>query len=329
MAEEKKNKKTSKVTSKKVTKASSKNNDVKKVVDDKIKKTTALETTNKNSVAKAPTHKKTRSKRTKKNTNLKNDVIKEKQSLNSEQVEKTKEFTLNKEEAKEKVNKEENLEKTLIFDGTQNKNLEEVVDKLEEDNVVLKDKVIKRSKVKKVVIIILIIAILSIIIGTSAYVVNERNKEKENNQTINSNIYNKVSKNLEKGDNQEESENVTVDSDDSESAIKYENIKTISLNEFEDKVVDKEDMIILVSKGTCYACLSYEPIVDEVFKDNKKIIYRIDVSSLNDEETERFRSYYAFLGTPSIFRIKDGIVSSEIIKTKSKEDLDEWVKEQL
>ena len=88
-------------------------------------------------------------------------------------------------------------------------------------------------------------------------------------------------------------------------------------------------MIVLVSKGTCYACLSYEPVVDEVFKDNKKIIYRIDVSSLNDEETERFRSYYAFLGTPSIFRIKDGIVSSEIIKTKSKEDLDEWVKEQL
>ena len=42
------------------------------------------------------------------------------------------------------------LERTLIFDGRENQNLAEVVQKLEEENVVLEDKIIKRSKGKKI-----------------------------------------------------------------------------------------------------------------------------------------------------------------------------------
>ena len=75
------------------------------------------------------------------------------------------------------------LEKTLIFDGRENQNLAEVVENLENNNVILEDKIIKRSKGKKIAVTILTILIFVTIIGTIIYVINSE-REQENNNIV-------------------------------------------------------------------------------------------------------------------------------------------------
>ena len=239
-------------------------------------------------------------------------------------VEKTppKKITTPKEEKlEEKKTTSESLEKTIIFDGNQSKNILEVVDKLEEENVCLDDKVIKRSKIKKYIIIILTILIFVVIGSTIGYIVNTHIKEKENNQTLNSNIYKKVNANYKTINDIEENKGSSLTEDE------YENIEDITLAEFEKKNYNKENMTIFVSSTTCYHSITFESVIDKVYGSLDKKIYRINITSLTDEEIERFRTYYAFKVTPTIFTIKDGIVTSEVTGTMTEEELTTWAKE--
>lgn len=239
-------------------------------------------------------------------------------------VEKTppKKITTPKEEKlEEKKTTSESLEKTIIFDGNQSKNILEVVDKLEEENVCLDDKVIKRSKIKKYIIIILTILIFVVIGSTIGYIVNTHIKEKENNQTLNSNIYKKVNANYKTINDIEENKDSSLTEDE------YENIEDITLAEFEKKNYNKENMTIFVSSTTCYHSITFESVIDKVYGSLDKKIYRINITSLTDEEIERFRTYYAFKVTPTIFTIKDGIVTSEVTGTMTEEELTTWAKE--
>ena len=212
---------------------------------------------------------------------------------------------------------EEKLERTMIFDGAQKKNLKEVVEKLEKENIVLKDKVIKRSKAKKVIVLILIalIAIGAVYVGVYlGSTLKEEMKQEEVIPTLNTNIYDKVYQYREEikdkeSDNKEEEKGV---------------IRTITLSEFERKVIAKENMNVLVSSKTCYFCMTFEPIIEEVLKDTDKVIYRIDIESMEDSEVNKFREYYAFTITPTIFVIKDGIVVSERLGTMDKATFESW-----
>lgn len=246
-----------------------------------------------------------------KNTSSKKETTKK---INPEKITTPKkEIKLESEITKE----DNNLEKTLIFDVQENKNIKEVVKKLEEENIVLEDKVIKRSKGKKIAIIILSALITLIIIGVTIFVINNQIKEKENNQTINSNIYKKVST--------QKKETETTSNNTSPEEIKYSNIKTVTLSEFEEKILKKEDMTILIASTTCYACITFEPVINEALEETEKTIYRIDVTSLTEKEIDRFRTYYAFTKTPTIFTIKNGLVKSELIGTTTKEELITWI----
>lgn len=229
--------------------------------------------------------------------------------------------TPKEEKLEEKKTTSESLEKTIIFDGNQSKNILEVVDKLEEENVCLDDKVIKRSKIKKYIIIILTILIFVVIGSTIGYIVNTHIKEKENNQTLNSNIYKKVNANYKTINDIEENKGSSLTEDE------YENIEDITLAEFEKKNYNKENMTIFVSSTTCYHSITFESVIDKVYGSLDKKIYRINITSLTDEEIERFRTYYAFKVTPTIFTIKDGIVTSEVTGTMTEEELTTWAKE--
>ncbi len=224
---------------------------------------------------------------------------------------------------KEETKKEEALEKTIIFDGRQNKNLAEVVEKLEEKNVVLDDKVVKRSKGKKIAIILLSILMVAVVIADIIFVINYYKQEKINSQTTTSNIYDKAKKNYKDIDDINVEEKKTTD----EGEEIYPNIKTITVKEFEEKAFKKENMVVMVSSSTCYHCITFEPTVDKVFKSAKKTIYRIDVASTNQEEIDRFRTYYAFTVTPTIFSVKDGVVVADSTGSIDEESLTKWVNE--
>lgn len=281
------------------------------------KKTTSTKKKTTTSVTKASTKatpkKSTATKKTTKKTTTPKKVVKKTPP---------KKITTPKEEKlEEKKTTSESLEKTIIFDGNQSKNILEVVDKLEEENVCLDDKVIKRSKIKKYIIIILTILIFVVIGSTIGYIVNTHIKEKENNQTLNSNIYKKVNANYKTINDIEENKGSSLTEDE------YENIEDITLAEFEKKNYNKENMTIFISSTTCYHSITFESVIDKVYGSLDKKIYRINITSLTDEEIERFRTYYAFKVTPTIFTIKDGIVTSEVTGTMTEEELTTWAKE--
>lgn len=224
-----------------------------------------------------------------------------------------------KEEPKKQPTKEELLDRTMIFDGAQKKNLKEVVENLEKENVVLKDKVIKRSKVKKVLIIILVLAMLGfmifagIVLGKELY---QYYKQSEEVETLNSNLYDKVNV------YRDEIKDKTVAKKDEE---KDSVLQQVTLTEFEKKVLDKENMTILISSSTCLYCMQFEPTVEEVLKEQEKTIYVIEINSMKEDEIERFREYYPFTITPTIFTIKDGTITAEQEGITTKDKLTEWV----
>lgn len=213
------------------------------------------------------------------------------------------------------------LERTLIFDGRENQNLAEVVEKLEAENVVLEDKVIKRSKGKKIAVIILTALIFITIALTIGYIICSEIERVTNSQTLNSNIYDKVSNKYDSVtdiDTEKKTDSELVNED-------YENIVDISLGQFEKKILEKEDMVVIVTSTTCYYSVEYEPIVDEVFKEMDKKIYRVNITSLSSEENDRFRTYYAYKKTPTIFTIKNGIVKKDLVGQNTKSDLKKWL----
>jgi len=227
-----------------------------------------------------------------------------------------------KEVSKVEVSNEEKLEKTYVFDGLEDKNIKEVVNELEKEKVVLDDVVIERHKSNKNIIYILIVLIIVTIGLCTSFVVNEIKEEKAAKANAN-NIFDKVNANVNSGDRKESSELTEVDEK------KYDNIKTISLKEFEDKVLNKEDMNIIVASSTCIHCLTYEPVVDEVLGELGKKIYRINIYAMTQDDVDTFRMYYEFSGTPIIFTVKDGFIKNELKGTKNKEDFKKWAEENL
>ena len=227
--------------------------------------------------------------------------------------------------AKKPTKKEEQLDRTMIFDRKQKQNLQEVVEKLEKENIVLKDKVVKRSKLKRVIVFILITLIIagatyiSLYLGTNIKKNMTPPKETEKIPTLNTNIYDKVNQYREE----------IQDKETDKKPVQKGNVRTITLLEFENKILAKEDINVLVSSNTCYFCMTFEPIVEEVLKDTDKIIYRLDISELEDSEIEKFREYYAFTITPTIFVVKDGIVVAEKLGTMEQANFEIWSKENL
>jgi len=289
-------------------------------MEEKKKKTTASgkkTSTNKNSNAKKSTT-------TKKASSTKKTTTKK---TNTKKTTSTKKTTTKVKTPKvvEKVeSKEESLQKTIVIDGKQKENLDEVVSKLEQENT--EEIVIKRSKGRKIAIIILVILMLAVIISVTCFVVKEKQKEITNSQTVNSNIFEKVTKNNSDSTNNTETEK-EENKDEEETDKEYANIKDISLADFEKKILNKEDMVILVASSTCYYCATYEPVVQEVFKEADKTIYRFDISNTSDEDITTFRTYYSFTKAPTIFVIKDGIVTADLVGVKEKEELANWLKE--
>ena len=174
------------------------------------KKTTTKKTTKKETAKKAPAKKTTTTKttsavktETKKTTPKKVETKKAEVKETTPKKEKikvveTKEVKKPKKvepKVEKKLTKEEQLERTMIFDGAQKKNLKEVVEKLEKENVVLKDKVVKRSKINKVIVIILVTLIAAAMIAIGVYLgtnIKERMDAEKRIPTLNTDIYNKV-----------------------------------------------------------------------------------------------------------------------------------------
>ena len=219
-------------------------------------------------------------------------------------------------------NPADKLEKTMIFDGRQRKNLEEVVNKLEEDKVVLKDKVVKRKPINKIIIYVLVVLIVTTVLYSFIVVRKELKKASSlsvnvDNERLNPDDYNQV-------DPSTIPEGETIK--DNPVEIKYSNLETITIDEFEAKVAEGEAMLVLISSETCSFSITAEPVYNKVLASEKKKMYRLDITLMNADETARLRDFYPFTATPTVIAVKDGSVVSEVEGKLKDEEFRSWVK---
>lgn len=220
--------------------------------------------------------------------------------------------------------KSEILDKTFIFSSEEVDNLNEVVKNLEEEKVVTKEKVIERSKINKYVIICLSILIGLVILYAVTYVISYEHKEKINSQTLNSDIYKKITKDR-KNDKQEENKS----EEEPSSKEKYEHIKTLTLKQFEQKILNKEKMTILIFNQTCYSCVVLEPKIEEALASQNKNIYELNIYEMSNEEINRFRTYYNFKSTPTFFKVENGIVVNDLVGKTNEDVVINWLKDNV
>ncbi len=87
---------------------------------------------------------------------------------------------------------------------------------------------------------------------------------------------------------------------------KKEYIKEITLDEFKEKISNKETFALYVGNTGCSHCLSYRPILEKVLEDYNITIYHIDNSKLDDKEYAEFKTYISISGTPTVAFITNG-----------------------
>ncbi len=87
---------------------------------------------------------------------------------------------------------------------------------------------------------------------------------------------------------------------------KKEHIKEITLDEFKEKIANKETFAIYVGNKNCTHCISYRPILEKVLDDYDITIYHIDNSKLDEDSYAEFSTYINISGTPTIAFITNG-----------------------
>lgn len=83
-------------------------------------------------------------------------------------------------------------------------------------------------------------------------------------------------------------------------------IKEISLDDFKEKMANKETFAIYIGNEGCSHCVAYKPTLEKVLKDYKITIYHLDNSKLSEEEFSEFKTYINISGTPTVAFITNG-----------------------
>lgn len=97
----------------------------------------------------------------------------------------------------------------------------------------------------------------------------------------------------------------------------------ISLDEFKEKMANKETFALYIGNEGCTHCIAYLPTLESVLDEYDITIYHLDNSKLSDKEYAEFKTYVNISGTPTVAFITDGEEEStlnRIVGEQSKED---------
>ena len=84
-------------------------------------------------------------------------------------------------------------------------------------------------------------------------------------------------------------------------------IKELTYNEVIQKIDNKENFVLVVSKTSCPYCEAFLPKIEKIAKKNKFVVYYIEVDKLSKSENQEFSSKVAYVsGTPTTIFIEDG-----------------------
>lgn len=80
----------------------------------------------------------------------------------------------------------------------------------------------------------------------------------------------------------------------------------ITLDEFKEKIANKESFPLFIGNDGCSHCVSYKPILKSVLEEYDITVYHLDNSKLSEKEYNEFKTYLNISGTPTLAFIVDG-----------------------
>ena len=83
-------------------------------------------------------------------------------------------------------------------------------------------------------------------------------------------------------------------------------LKEIKYNDVVEKLENKEDFILVVSKTTCSYCNEYKPKLERIAKEYKIEMYYIQTDLIDTKDQENFDKIFNVSGTPETVFIRNG-----------------------
>ncbi len=261
--------------------------------------------------------KKTSTKAKKNGTAKKNSTTKSKTSAKSSSV-KTKKTVPVTKAKKDSTPKEFKEPKKQILEVTDV--LEEPKNIAKEDElaktVILEDlfKIERKNAVNHRLVIYLVIFALTILVGGFCYIYDFLKEENNPKESYNLDEYFDENGNLKKVEEKEVS------------SSNYQNIKEITIEEYQMRLEHKEKMIVLIASNKCNICKNYEPILNEVLEEENINAYKIDIANFTKtEESELFNSLFNITGVPVTFVIENGSIKTSQVGSKNKDITKEFI----
>lgn len=216
-----------------------------------------------------------------------------------------------------KTKKEELLEKTYIFNKREKTELDEVISKLDKEKVESLE--LERNPLNRGLIIFLCLAIVGVIIFCIIYSISLSSKGED---LIDSDGNYRA---IEVNDKTEDNSEINEEFQD----VDYSNIVNTNINDFEIRLVEGKDMLVLISSQTCYYCIKFEPVLNSALVSLKDEVIRLNITKMSDEETKRLRTYYPFTAAPTLLYVKNGEVKVAIDGYMEKDEFINWYKENV
>lgn len=84
------------------------------------------------------------------------------------------------------------------------------------------------------------------------------------------------------------------------------NLIYIGVNDLAEKIANKEDFILVMSQTGCSHCEQYLPELNRTLKEVNYKAFVINITNLNEEDTNKLNKYVHFSGTPTTIFYKEG-----------------------
>lgn len=87
----------------------------------------------------------------------------------------------------------------------------------------------------------------------------------------------------------------------------YSNITLISVEDYKNKIANKEDFIIIFTQTNCGGCIRFKPVLNELLLEKNLTIFEIDLKQISEEDFFYFIDDCSIESTPTLVFYKDGI----------------------
>ncbi len=108
--------------------------------------------------------------------------------------------------------------------------------------------------------------------------------------------------------------------------INYENLTELTYSDWKQMKEDGKQFVFVIVQTTCSFCHQYEPILDEIAKEQGIPIYLLDILKMQDTEFDEFIASLPYFsenerwGTPLTMIMKDGKITNTLSGLASKDE---------